>query len=203
MPWVDLIGCLLMLGVACLIARYVGYGRVFDFAVLCFIFSLWAMLGGFPLITLFAMTLALGLIAIGCKRGKASFTTFRNLSITGACLAVLLSTALTLYDFQRQRALQAAYPFESLTSRLAYEAAAAGEHFAAPLPTMNTETSERLGVMESNVFRGSRWSDRTWHLRKIHEDKITRFVNSPGFGVSRIRTPRFREEGLEAKEPPK
>ena len=86
------------------------------------------------------------------------------------------------------RRLRKKYPFESLSQRLAYEAAKKSD---AP-PKLSDETKEQLTKADvifdqARKAKVSLWFVRSDTLRLLHEAEVEAFIARPGAGVSRVQ----------------
>ena len=111
-----------------------------------------------------------------------------------ACSLVATAAAyglLTFYVLDEQRAtsrLVELYPFESVSSRLAYEERRANGQAIVPDSASGTDHAGYLAAVEEKLNHYG--YARHWALRRIHEGYVNRFINSPGFGVARIIRPK-------------
>jgi hypothetical protein len=130
-----------------------------------------------PAVALQALLLC-GAVAVwrGSRRGPRFFLA---LSI-GATLAAYSFAGCMVVESERKYArLRALYPYESMEDRL-------------PLPkvesegtALSPEASGRLSRVERDVT-GERHSYREFQLEMLHEETVSLFVNSPGFGIARM-----------------
>jgi hypothetical protein len=99
-----------------------------------------------------------------------------SLSITALVYGVFILWG--EWEFAR---LRERFPYESLEERLP---TVQPRVTAERLPD---STAERLTLLEDSVeaAQGSYFFSRAYLLQRLHEEKVTLFVNSPGFGVSR------------------
>lgn len=84
----------------------------------------------------------------------------------------------TDYAFQRvavNDALRERYAFESMADRV-----------PEPAPADRIPASPQLAEFEKLVDDGSQWTHRSGELRQLHEETVSQFVNSFGFGVGRM-----------------
>jgi hypothetical protein len=121
----------------------------------------------------------LGAAMIACtflRRGPRYFVPFSG-------LATMVAFGIPLwFTWQECSRPREKYPYETMEQRLPMP----GNGFhAEPLPEEAamylTELEESIGRQESSF--------RARQLRRLHEDTVTSFVNSPGFGVSRVTVP--------------
>ncbi|MFO0890801.1 MAG: hypothetical protein U0790_16855 [Isosphaeraceae bacterium] len=82
-------------------------------------------------------------------------------------------------EYSRLRRL---YPFESMEGRVRLLPPGPS------LPPLSEASRSRLDRLEESHFEGTS-SYRAWRLRSLHEDAVGLFINSPGFGVSRMGLP--------------
>jgi hypothetical protein len=108
-----------------------------------------------------------------------------------ACGATLvaygLSGIVVLESEREYTRLRDRYPYESMEGRLPVPRLVSGG--TALLPA----TAGRLSRLEEEISNHAN-SYREWQLRMLHEDTVELFINSPGFGVTRMIRP--SETGL-------
>ncbi len=112
---------------------------------------------------------------------------FLKLSIGATLIAYGLSGFLVYQSDREYARLRALYPYESMESRLPISQAVPD---GVPL---TTASSERLDRLEG--WAPYHWSSyREFQLERLHEQTVSLFINSPGFGVTRMMYP--SESGL-------
>lgn len=87
--------------------------------------------------------------------------------------------------------LRARYPYESMEDRAP---APRPDDRPDPLPD---PVARRLAEVEQAIEVDGWKHNRAQYLRVLHEETVALFVNSPGFGVGRLRMPRPSEQVLE------
>jgi hypothetical protein len=136
------------------------------------------------------------LFAVICHRAQASRQRFLLLSLGVALLTDGLALVAAYRDRQHLASVQ--YPVESMEERLAYERRRTPDRVGAALGTAEETASgprsrlltltENWTEEESNSPLVRRRQDA---LRRLHDEAVLDFINSPGFGVSRgIPSPR-------------
>jgi hypothetical protein len=106
--------------------------------------------------------------------------------VAGTWLAFVLAHAcvvvIALVDGQYRQKLREEYPSESMATRLAYS-------------KRSTRTAAQAASANHNrpvLDEDDRLTDASWRnqvLRRLHNETVTSFINSPGFGVSRMERP--------------
>jgi hypothetical protein len=124
-----------------------------------------------------------GVAGLVCLWARAGGRSFLVCSLGGAVLAYGVFGGLAAWEI---RGLVRRYPMESLDQRLAYERRGAGRGLPAGGEASGTEArlvriEEELDFSRQNA--GHHY--RNYALEMLHEDRVQRFVNSPGFGVFR------------------
>jgi hypothetical protein len=102
-----------------------------------------------------------------------------------SCLATVVAYGITgcsaLYELQQNIRLREQYPLESLEGRLPTPRRPPREG------TLSVAAARRLDQLEDEFHRESSFSwGRERYLRRLHEGTVALFVNSPGFGVTRM-----------------
>jgi hypothetical protein len=183
MLYLSLVLASLLLVIANLSARRPGrwpVGLIFgglglSFAPVC--------LGFFspPVALLFLFLLVAWLVWAAARRRRWLF-----LPLSGAAAAAAFGIAgwSALEGQQEYDDLREQFPFESMQARV-----------PEPRPTLRGQLPEpaaqRLTRLEESLPNG-RSSFRVYLLQKLHEEKVQLFINSPGFGVSRLPLPTSR-----------
>jgi hypothetical protein len=146
-------------------------------AALCFLFAFGPLVIMVFLPALFlqaAVSTTLLLLLFWPRHGK-------RLYLPLSCIAALTVYGLVFtYEVRKARVfveLREQYPFESMDSRLPH-----------PPPTgvLKYVSSERLNRLEQEISIQDGTDTRTYALQRLHEMSVESFVNSPGFGVSRM-----------------
>lgn len=126
---------------------------------------------------------ALGLIVAALP---GVFLDRRSLSIGLALLATVVVWGFALHAAaEHERALKAQYPLESMAARL--------PHSPWPVASLPPDIERRLIVMEKEAAESQardmifRVDSYRRALEAIHGESRMAFVNSPGFGISRMR----------------
>jgi hypothetical protein len=108
---------------------------------------------------------------------------FLTLSISATVVTYVVVLCLTLPEERTFARLRERFSYESMEERLPTpRSPRRGER----LPR---ETHERLTLLENTVRQsggGQGFFSRASMLQRLHEQKVSLFVNSPGFGVARI-----------------
>jgi hypothetical protein len=199
--------------------------RYFAVGILCGlgIFACWPLVM-FPAHSL--TSLLCFLAAIGCAIANASPRRFLQVSLVLATVSYLFVTAGALLHVSEMNRIRAEFPVESMADRLSYENKAApvavrdgsgrvSDNRASPAATqgkdqigVNQTPSDALlaleGLVESEGFRENaryHFYLRQSSLRRLHEDSVFDFIDSPGFGVSRRIEPRRQDIVLPEVEP--
>ena len=136
----------------------------------------------FPVVLYLAVLLGVALVAWRVTRRRVRV--FLPYSLTALALAYGFVAWSARDVYERAVALRDRYPLESLADRV-----------PEPRPTDARPTDDKgLKDLEWKVTWGGH-SPRTHRLRQLHERTTEAFVNSPGFGVTRMR-PMPTEESL-------
>lgn len=118
------------------------------------------------------------------KRGAADFLKLSFGATTVAYAVAIIPATQMQAKYSR---LRAKYPYESMESRVPTP------RNAAPLRPLPQAVAVRLDILENTIGEvGS--SYRRFQLQRLHEDAVWLFINSPGFGVTRMSYP--NEYGL-------
>jgi hypothetical protein len=124
------------------------------------------------------LCLALGLWPALRRRLRS----FLPLSATATVVAYAIPGLLVWQTHREFTSLRERFPFESLEGRV-----------PVPQPASLTEaTDRRLTDLEGAIEEGDFFDPRPLrvaHLRQLHEETLSLFVNSPGFGVARMFRP--------------
>jgi hypothetical protein len=183
---------------------------------------------GLPIIMLPAHSLASFLClaaAIVCAVLNAPPRRFLQSSLALAVVSYGFVTVTALWHVHDQNRLRAEFPLESIAARLSYEnrlapmavrnaSARVTDTRTSPKPTAQYEsmaagqaTNNDLSALEELVDLSSYRTPnglsnmREVSLRRLHEDSVGDFINSPGFGVSRRIEPRREYIVLPDAEP--
>ena len=146
-----------------------------------------------PVILLqFALT---AIIWIAWRNNSKNPRYFAIASLLAAAAAYIYPTWTYLAREQEYDHLRMQYPIESLDQRLPPRRETPK---AEPIPS---QTLERLTQVEELAEVLSR-DRRIYHLRQLHEEKVNRFIESPGFGVGRMvrDPPNPTERNLKPRE---
>ncbi len=147
------------------------------------VLGLWALLG-------------FGLLVwqLTSPRGRS----FLPYSVTAVLIAYGLAALTAWRDYTRFAELRNRYPFESMADRVPEPRR--GD------PTVLTPAAEKtLKQFEGGPGAPTLWNSREFELRYLHEYTVEAFVNSPGFGVTRMRPPpnvKSLEPRTDRPEPP-
>jgi hypothetical protein len=89
-----------------------------------------------------------------------------------------------------------------MAQRLSYQTWPAGASFSENPRALTQRTAGQLSQMEDLMegLEGSSWL-RIQSLKRLHEDSVTTFINSPGFGIARRFEPRKEYIDLPDIEP--
>ena len=102
---------------------------------------------------------------------------------------------------QEIRALQAQYPFASLSKRLAFEREPKSSSPITPTPIqLNAEVSSNLDAQDKLQDERGYYA-RAWSLRALHEDYQQEFIRAAGFGISRMPSLTYRLVNFELPVP--
>jgi hypothetical protein len=128
-----------------------------------------------------------GVCAIVCGSIGAKPLAIRWLSVATMVMVYGLVILPELKLEEERQALRTEFPMVSLTPRLEYEAAAT----ALPEPQLAEKIKQRMKEHEQKVRADSHMSFSTYTLRgrnlyKLHEWYRNGFIDSPGFGISRM-----------------
>lgn len=164
-------------------------GRITIFCLVC---AFGQLCLGFlvPLVSLEALLLILAL-GVWQRSGRGP-EYFRSLSLGSAGLVLAMATVIALrseWDYER---LRARYPYQSMEGRVPLLPVSAVARPPKP------EVEDRLERLESRD--GFAWF-RDRRLQKLHEDKVQLFIDSFGFGYSRM-LPGPSEQNLLVHRPP-
>src|SRR5713226_8455878 len=180
-----------LLLVANVVARKTGH-----LAAPCVICGLGAFLGGcvmFPALMLTGVLAALAGLSCGVLGGGPRL--FLKCSLATILASHLLVGFLSLHQVQERRRLREEFPSESLAQRLSYEAPRIPSRPSAA-DGLSTPASKALTDLEDRIDDLS--FSRTYSLKRLHEDSVTDFIYSPGFGIGRRPGP--RKEYIELPE---
>ncbi len=141
-----------------------------------------------PVVLIQAAGLAvLSVVLSALGRGRRWF-------VAGSVVVTLLAWAAvapTVWDAHRQYSrLREQYPFERLADRVP------------PLPSVGRPNFDPLPLAEAEAHydvtlaHAGHWGRRNWQLRRLHEERVAVFANSPGFGQVRMITRRPEESTL-------
>jgi hypothetical protein len=173
-------------------------GRV---RVPCVICGLGALLGWpciiFPALTLTGVLTALS--GILCRITGGGPPLFLKCSLVIVAASHVLIGILSWHGVQERRALREQFPAESLAQRLSYETPRLSSRPPSPPQPEGTPASKALTDLEDRV-EGSSFL-RTYTLKRLHEDSIADFINSPGFGITRRLEPHKEYIELPEAEP--
>jgi hypothetical protein len=111
----------------------------------------------------------------------------------------LLVGILSYSTVRERRILREQYPTESLVRRLSYETRRPNAPEPENLERASRPTAENLNALEDSIDSHS--SFRTYSLRQLHEDSVSDFINSPGFGITRGPEPHKEYIDLPPIEP--
>jgi hypothetical protein len=170
-----------------------GIALVFSLGFMCFVSPV--------LVLNFFLLTAVGLICL-CTRARTRV--FLGLSLLVTALSYGLVSALTISMLLEHDSLREQYPFESMTARLAYERQSSEQHARALSTATGAKggdgTKTDLGPLARLEERiGEHPTMRTYFLMRLHEGYVQKFIESPGFGITRrIRPSQFN---LEIPEP--
>jgi hypothetical protein len=133
-----------------------------------------------PAVTLQALLLCVSVIVWRASHRGPSF--FLALSC-GATLIAYGVSGMAALETERQYArLRLRYPYESMEDRLAVPKPVSNR---APL---SAATALGLARMEREIGDHPNGL-REFHLKLLHEQAVTLFINSPGFGIARMGNP--------------
>ena len=131
----------------------------------------------------FQSLLLCGAVAVW-RAARLGPSLFLKLSLGATLLAYGLPGILDLLREREYDRLRALYPFESMETRLPISQAVPG---GVPLMPASSERLERLEANPEVLYSQSDF--RIIRLELLHERSVSLFINSPGFGVSRIGNP--------------
>ncbi len=159
------------------VARTIAFSAAFVLGSAC-------LLGVLPVVM---QGLLLALVVIAWRASGGSLARFLRLSC-GATLAAYGAAGWLAWQQEREYVrLRARYPYESMEARL--PALRPDERIAPP----EARALSRLERLESEIGDDRR-SFRESQLQILHERAVSLFLNSPGFGASRMFRP--SERGL-------
>lgn len=142
------------------------------------------LLPGLMLIQLFltATLITCVLLAISLKswpRLRARVPTFLPFSIGSLAIAYAFGFLIAIQEDHKFDDLRSQYPLESMEERV---------REPEPAPALAAPSVDRLAKLERELQSESN-SLRTSMLRRLHDQSVEKFVNSPGFGVTRMIRP--------------
>ncbi|WP_337176707.1 hypothetical protein [Paludisphaera sp.] len=147
---------------------------------LLFLSTAYAPVGLLPAVLLQALLMLATAVAWSLAGGGPSAL------VKAACAATLAAYVpacwLARSDHGEYARLRGLYPYESMESRVREPRRAVGD--APPGP----DALARLARLEGNLQDGM-GGYRAAQLRRLHEDAVWLFINSPGFGVARMGFP--------------
>ena len=118
---------------------------------------------------------------------------FHPISALAMIITFVLVGSSALCDQQEYARLRSMFPYESMEDRLPTPRST---YHLEPIPET---TAQRLNDSEE-LLSGSFGALRIYLLEELHEHATSLFINSPGFGVTRMYPP--TESGLTSKLPP-
>src|SRR5438132_363756 len=153
-----------------------------------------------------AVMLVFGLF---CMSREAALSTFLKWSLAALTASHFIFGVNAFLSTKRNAELAAAYPLESMADRLAYESrrkpgTAGADRAAAVSPILRQAGVEpELSRLEEKIQEQlyGATATRDFHLHFLHDNAVSDFINSPGFGVSRRIEP--RAEYIELPPPPR
>ena len=151
----------------------------------------------FPALILTGFLTALsGILCRSLGGGPAAFL---KCSLTTVVASHVLIGILSWREVQERRVLREQFPVESLAQRLAYETPRSSSRPPLPHEKDGTPATKALRDLEDRIEDS--FSFRTYSLRRLHEDSVADFIDSPGFGISRDVRPRKEYIELPQIEP--
>jgi hypothetical protein len=190
-------GALLL--VANIVARMTG--RLATSFIVCGLVAL--LCAPFPAFMLTGVLTALsGLL---CRVIGGGPPIFLKCSLAAVVASHLFFGILSYSAIQERRILRERFPAESLEQRLSYEALRGtarapeilvGNGFPPVADKPQAPVSMNLTSLEDQIDELS--SLRKYSLMRLHEESVTDFINSPGFGIS--RQPEVRKKYIELPE---
>jgi hypothetical protein len=117
------------------------------------------------------------------------YTFFLALSCGATLVAYGLSGIMVLQSERAYARLRARYPYESMEGRVPLPQAVLGGTALLPATTRRLSRLEEIIPEHPNGYR-------EYQLEKLQEQAVELFINSPGFGISRMFNP--TESGLAA-----
>jgi hypothetical protein len=140
-----------------------------------------------------------------CGFVSASPRRFLQASLALAAISYVFATILAQNHVIEQNRLRQDFPVESIADRLSYETkqpVVAAKQSSTRTLAINTEwppkhrlgssqtAQDRLATLEEHVqWDAERNRYRSWMLKNLHEASVSDFINSPGFGVTRMTGP--------------
>jgi hypothetical protein len=140
-------------------------------------------------------------VAIICALRKTAPVRFLVASLAVTVVGYAFVTSMVLWSVVEDNRLRAEFPVESMATRLSYEDKAAARQDGSVAgfhsPAVGTQTAlqlaggdfahleERVQWGEPRRGGGPYWYMRESALRRLHDNSVSDFINSPGFGVSR------------------
>jgi hypothetical protein len=126
--------------------------------------------------------LLFALVVIVWRASKCGPSLFGSLSCAATLVAYGVAGRIAWQSQTEYARLRAIYPYESMETRLPAPKPASGD-----LP-LTAPASQRLDRLEARLDE-DRYSFRNSQLESLHEHAVALFINSPGFGVTRMITP--------------
>jgi hypothetical protein len=133
-----------------------------------------------------ALTVLIAILRKLSLRGSRLLALGLALAVTVAVYGV--ATLVAVYAFAEINRLAELYPEESLEERIAVL-----EPGMRP-KRLSADADEQLGRLERELdIQEVRFGFRNRSLRTLHNDTVRKFVNSPGFGVTRLKRPSMND----------
>ncbi|MCI0456828.1 MAG: hypothetical protein L0Z62_07605 [Gemmataceae bacterium] len=176
----------------------------------CLLAGFAGIFGLFCLPMIFLNALLVGLVGLVCLFIRPRPGAFLIGSLAATLVTYALMGSLAVAERRDYAQLREIYPFESMADRLAYETRARQAPAAAPqeagVPAQpgaggRPALADRLAAFEDRVASDWRAQMRARSLRHLHESHVQQFIDSPGFGVSRVPRPGKYFLPIEGTEP--
>jgi hypothetical protein len=181
MLYCSLIASALLLALANWTVRRSAYpGAVISLAGAAVVVGPFFIMCVMPPVAMQALLLGLALVIWRVSHRDASF--FLRLSCGATLLAYALAGILVFRSEQEYARLRRLYPYESMEARLPAMSSGPAEMLLRPA------SEARLTAIEDRIT-GYPNGIREDKFRQLHEHAVELFVNSPGFGVSRLFLP--------------
>ncbi|MCA9027487.1 MAG: hypothetical protein KDA86_19920 [Planctomycetaceae bacterium] len=178
--------CGILLGITLLFGRARNYGGALLLQIVfCLGPPFFLMMVSVPL---FWLTIALAVLTIVAMSVNLEPAKFKRWAVRLTLAVLLLTFGFAWNAFQDTIERRDRLAFESLEQRLKpLETAPVEELTSTRASDLSNETLKRLEAQEDDFADDLRWGERrAGAIQRLHENTVQQFINSPGFGVTRM-----------------